>query len=47
VVLTTSTLRPPPTVTAFDGYKSVELVDAVYESVKLGQPVKVDSKIRR
>ena len=24
----------PPAVTAFDGYKSVELVDAVYESVR-------------
>jgi len=26
----------PPAVTAFDGYKSVELVDAVYESVRTG-----------
>jgi myo-inositol 2-dehydrogenase/D-chiro-inositol 1-dehydrogenase len=30
-----------PAVTAFDGYKSVELVDAVYESVKAGQPVEL------
>ena len=29
----------PPAVTAFDGYKSVELVDAVYESVRTGQPI--------
>src|SRR5258706_2691290 len=29
----------PPAVTAFDGYKSVQLVDAVYESVKTGQPI--------
>jgi myo-inositol 2-dehydrogenase/D-chiro-inositol 1-dehydrogenase len=29
----------PPAVTALDGYKSVELVDAVYESVKTKQPV--------
>jgi myo-inositol 2-dehydrogenase / D-chiro-inositol 1-dehydrogenase len=31
----------PPAVTAFDGYKSVELVDAVYESVKTGQPINI------
>jgi myo-inositol 2-dehydrogenase / D-chiro-inositol 1-dehydrogenase len=29
----------PARVTAFDGYKSVQLVDAVYESVRTGQPV--------
>jgi myo-inositol 2-dehydrogenase/D-chiro-inositol 1-dehydrogenase len=29
----------PPVVTAFDGYKSVQLVDAVYESVRTGQPI--------
>src|SRR5882762_1135349 len=29
----------PPAVTAFDGYKSVQLVDAVYESVRTGQPI--------
>jgi myo-inositol 2-dehydrogenase/D-chiro-inositol 1-dehydrogenase len=34
----------PPAVTAFDGYKSVELVDAVYESVRTGQPVEVVQK---
>ena len=28
-------------VTAFDGYKSVELVDAAYESVRTGQPIKI------
>ncbi len=33
--------RLSPAVTAFDGYKSVELVDAVYESVRLGQSVKI------
>lgn len=33
----------PPAVTAFDGYKSVELVDAVYESVKTGQTVEIGS----
>jgi myo-inositol 2-dehydrogenase/D-chiro-inositol 1-dehydrogenase len=31
----------PPAVTAFDGYKSVELVDAVYESVRTGAPVNI------
>jgi myo-inositol 2-dehydrogenase / D-chiro-inositol 1-dehydrogenase len=31
----------PPAVTAFDGYKSVELVDAVYESVKHGQRIEI------
>ena len=31
----------PPAVTAFDGYKSVELVDAVYESVRTGMPVEI------
>ena len=29
----------PPAVTAFDGYKSVQLVDAVYESVSTEQPI--------
>lgn len=29
----------PPAVTAFDGYKSVELVDAVYESVRTSQQI--------
>jgi myo-inositol 2-dehydrogenase / D-chiro-inositol 1-dehydrogenase len=29
----------PPAVTAFDGYKSVELVDAVYESVRTNQQI--------
>ncbi len=33
----------PPAVTAFDGYKSVELVDAVYESVTTGLPVTIDT----
>jgi myo-inositol 2-dehydrogenase/D-chiro-inositol 1-dehydrogenase len=31
----------PPAVTAFDGYKSVELVDAVYQSVKQKKPVEI------
>jgi myo-inositol 2-dehydrogenase/D-chiro-inositol 1-dehydrogenase len=30
----------PPLVTAFDGLKSVEIADAVYESVRSGAPVK-------
>lgn len=29
----------PPAVTAFDGYKSVQLVNAVYESVRTGLPI--------
>jgi myo-inositol 2-dehydrogenase/D-chiro-inositol 1-dehydrogenase len=29
----------PPAVTAFDGYRSVELVDAVYESVRTNQQI--------
>jgi myo-inositol 2-dehydrogenase/D-chiro-inositol 1-dehydrogenase len=33
----------PPAVTAFDGYKSVELADAVYESVRTGRLVEIDS----
>src|SRR5438034_5715693 len=33
----------PPAVTAFDGYKSVELVDAVYESVRTGMPVNIEN----
>jgi myo-inositol 2-dehydrogenase/D-chiro-inositol 1-dehydrogenase len=31
----------PPAVTAFDGYKAVELVDAVYESVRQTRPVEI------
>lgn len=31
----------PPAVGAFDGYKSVELVDAVYQSVRTGQQIEV------
>ena len=31
----------PPAVTALDGFKSVELVDAVYKSVKHGKPVEI------
>jgi myo-inositol 2-dehydrogenase/D-chiro-inositol 1-dehydrogenase len=31
----------PALVTAFDGFKSVELVNAVYESVKTGQPTRL------
>lgn len=31
----------PPAVTAFDGFKSVELVDAVYKSVKHGKPFEI------
>ena len=30
----------PAAVTAFDGYKSVELVNAVYQSVKSGKPIR-------
>ena len=33
----------PPAVTAFDGYKSVELVDAVYESVRKASPIEIDA----
>lgn len=33
----------PPAVTALDGFKSVELVDAVYESVRTGLPVTIDT----
>lgn len=33
--------RRPPAVTAFDGYKSVELVDVVYESVRQGTSVEI------
>jgi myo-inositol 2-dehydrogenase/D-chiro-inositol 1-dehydrogenase len=32
-----------PAVTAFDGFKSVELVDAVYESVRTNMPVEIGS----
>lgn len=35
------TLAP---VTAFDGYKSVELVNAVYQSVKNGKPIRFDNQ---
>lgn len=31
----------PPAVTAFDGYKSVELADAVYESIRTGLPIEI------
>jgi myo-inositol 2-dehydrogenase / D-chiro-inositol 1-dehydrogenase len=31
----------PPAVTALDGFKSVELVNATYESVRLGRPINV------
>jgi myo-inositol 2-dehydrogenase / D-chiro-inositol 1-dehydrogenase len=33
-----------PLVTAFDGLMSVALVDAVYESVKTGSPVKIPTE---
>ena len=33
----------PPPVTAFDGLMSVELVNAVYESVRSESPVKIQS----
>jgi myo-inositol 2-dehydrogenase/D-chiro-inositol 1-dehydrogenase len=35
----------PAAVTAFDGYKSVELVDAVYESVNTGQPIEITGTV--
>jgi myo-inositol 2-dehydrogenase/D-chiro-inositol 1-dehydrogenase len=31
----------PPAVSAADGYKSVELVNAVYESIKQGRPIEI------
>jgi myo-inositol 2-dehydrogenase / D-chiro-inositol 1-dehydrogenase len=31
-------------VTVFDGFKSVELVDAVYESVKIGEPITLNNR---
>jgi myo-inositol 2-dehydrogenase/D-chiro-inositol 1-dehydrogenase len=34
----------PPAVTVFDGFKSVELVDAVYESVRTGQLITLDGR---
>jgi myo-inositol 2-dehydrogenase/D-chiro-inositol 1-dehydrogenase len=37
--------RLSPAVTAFDGYKSVELVDAVYESVRTKAPVELTGRI--
>jgi myo-inositol 2-dehydrogenase/D-chiro-inositol 1-dehydrogenase len=36
----------PPAVTALDGYKSVELVSAVYESVERGEVVLVQNRER-
>jgi myo-inositol 2-dehydrogenase / D-chiro-inositol 1-dehydrogenase len=33
----------PPAVTALDGYKSVELVDAVYESARTAKPVELET----
>jgi myo-inositol 2-dehydrogenase/D-chiro-inositol 1-dehydrogenase len=36
----------PPNVSAFDGYKSVELVDAVYESVRRSQPILLQNSSR-
>jgi myo-inositol 2-dehydrogenase / D-chiro-inositol 1-dehydrogenase len=37
------TVGDPPAVSAWDGFKSVELVAAVYESVKTGQRVEIGS----
>jgi myo-inositol 2-dehydrogenase/D-chiro-inositol 1-dehydrogenase len=34
--------KTPPPVSAYDGLKSVELVEAVYDSVRLGESVKFD-----
>jgi myo-inositol 2-dehydrogenase/D-chiro-inositol 1-dehydrogenase len=34
----------PAAVTAFDGYKSVELVNAVYQSVKNGKPIRFNNQ---
>ncbi|HXT64561.1 MAG TPA: Gfo/Idh/MocA family oxidoreductase [Pyrinomonadaceae bacterium] len=34
----------PAAVTAFDGFKSVELVNAVYQSVKNGKPIKLQNR---
>lgn len=34
----------PAAVTAFDGYKSVELVNAVYQSVKNGKPIRFNNR---
>ncbi len=31
-----------PMVTAFDGFKAVELVESIYESIRTGQPVRFD-----
>ena len=36
----------PPAVTALDGYKSVELVEAVYESVKSGEGISLQNRER-
>jgi myo-inositol 2-dehydrogenase/D-chiro-inositol 1-dehydrogenase len=33
----------PAAVTAFDGYKSVEIVDAVYKSVRSGETIRIDA----
>jgi myo-inositol 2-dehydrogenase/D-chiro-inositol 1-dehydrogenase len=35
----------PAAVTAFDGYKSVELVNAVYQSVKNGKPIRLNNQL--
>lgn len=32
----------PPAVSAADGYKSVEIVEAVYESIRIGEAIKLD-----
>jgi myo-inositol 2-dehydrogenase/D-chiro-inositol 1-dehydrogenase len=32
----------PPAVSAVDGYKSVEIVEAVYESIRIGEQIKFD-----
>jgi myo-inositol 2-dehydrogenase/D-chiro-inositol 1-dehydrogenase len=32
----------PPAVSAVDGYKSVEIVEAIYESIRIGETIKLD-----
>jgi myo-inositol 2-dehydrogenase/D-chiro-inositol 1-dehydrogenase len=32
----------PPAVSAIDGYKSVEIVEAIYESIRIGETIKLD-----
>jgi myo-inositol 2-dehydrogenase/D-chiro-inositol 1-dehydrogenase len=32
----------PPAVSAVDGYKSVEIVEAIYESIRIGEAIKLD-----